>query len=122
MVPGAAAWCSDKVVVSPGGQCEKHGRVSGLGKPMNAQTFATVGQSIAWHAAHTPHHVAIVRQGGPVTYRRLARDLARCVHGMPDFNVTSGTLVGLALSHRYTHLLVALGGELAGAAVTPVLS
>jgi acyl-coenzyme A synthetase/AMP-(fatty) acid ligase len=89
---------------------------------MDAQTFATVGQSIAWHAANTPHHIAVVRQGGPVTYRRLARDLARCVHGMPDLNVTSGTLVGLALSHRYTHLLVTLGSELAGAAVTSVLS
>jgi acyl-CoA synthetase (AMP-forming)/AMP-acid ligase II len=89
---------------------------------MNAQTFATVGQSIAWHAAYTPHHIAVVRQGGPVTYRRLARDLTRCVQALRDRDIGPGMLVGLALSRRYTHLVIEIACELIGATLTAVLA
>jgi acyl-CoA synthetase (AMP-forming)/AMP-acid ligase II len=92
------------------------------GKLMQTQTFATVGQSIAWHAAHTPHQIAVVRQGGSVTYRRLARDLTRCVQALRERNVGPGTLVGLALTRRYTHLVIEIASELLGAAVTSVLT
>ena len=92
------------------------------GKLMQTETFATVGQSIAWHAAHTPHQIAVVRQGGSVTYRRLARDLTRCVQALRERNVGPGTLVGLALSRRYTHLVIVIASELLGASVTSVLT
>src|ERR1700722_17452359 len=82
----------------------------------------SIAQAIAWHAGRTPQAIAVVRQGGPVTYRRLARDLTRCVHALRDFNIASGSLVGLSLSHRYTHLLLMLGCELAGATMTAVLT
>jgi acyl-coenzyme A synthetase/AMP-(fatty) acid ligase len=82
----------------------------------------SIAQAVAWHASRTPQAIAVVRQGGPVTYRRLARDLTRCVHALRDFNIGPGTLVGLSLSHRYTHLLLMLGCELAGATMTAVLT
>jgi acyl-coenzyme A synthetase/AMP-(fatty) acid ligase len=82
----------------------------------------SIAQAIALHASRTPQAIAVVRQGGPVTYRRLARDLTRCVHALRDFNIASGSLVGLSLSHRYTHLLLMLGCELAGATMTAVLT
>src|ERR1700727_1349267 len=89
---------------------------------MKTPTFATVGQSIAWHAAYAPGKIAVVRQGGPVTYRRLARDLTRCVQALRDRYVGPGMLVGSSLSHRYTHLLIEMACELIGATVTPVLT
>jgi non-ribosomal peptide synthetase component F len=89
---------------------------------MQLQTFATVGQSIAWHAAHMPHHIAVVRQGGSVTYRRLARDVTRCVQALREHDVGPGTLVGLALSRRYTHLVIMIASELLGGPVTSVLT
>jgi acyl-coenzyme A synthetase/AMP-(fatty) acid ligase len=88
----------------------------------SAAEFNSAAQAIAWHADHTPTRVAIVSDQRQITYRRLARDLARCVQFMRDANVASRMLVGLRLSRRYTHLLIALACELAGAAVTPVLT
>jgi acyl-coenzyme A synthetase/AMP-(fatty) acid ligase len=82
----------------------------------------SIAHAIAWHARRTPQAIAVVRQGGPVTYRRLARDVTRCGYALSDFNIGPGMLVGLSLSHRYTHLLLMLGCELAGATMTAVLT
>jgi long-chain acyl-CoA synthetase len=83
---------------------------------MKPPELTSSGHYIAWCASHAPGATAIVREGSAVSYRRLARHLARTVAWLKRSGIGPGMLVGTHLSRRYSQLLIMLGCEAAGAA------
>jgi acyl-coenzyme A synthetase/AMP-(fatty) acid ligase len=83
---------------------------------MKPPELTSSGHYIAWCASHAPGSIAIVREDSAVSYRRLARHLARTVAWLKRSGIGPGMLVGTHLSRRYSQLLIMLGCEVAGAA------
>src|ERR1700729_2450911 len=83
---------------------------------MRRPELTSSGHYIAWYASNAPLATAIVRDGSSVSYRRLARDLARCVAWLKRSDIGPGMLVGTHVSRRYSQMLIMLACECAGAA------
>src|ERR1700727_2721437 len=81
----------------------------------------STGQSIAWFARFMPETIAIVENGTQITYRRLARDLRRCIRRLYQVVVAPGSLAGVHVTHRYSYLLLVLACEVVGATATPLV-
>jgi len=68
-----------------------------------------VSSFISLHARRRPEHVAVIRNGMPVTYARLDQDLRRMTAALAGFGLAPHSLAAISHDDLYIHLLIMLG-------------
>jgi acyl-coenzyme A synthetase/AMP-(fatty) acid ligase len=73
-----------------------------------------IAAHIALHASRRPDAIAVLRQGDPITYARLHRDLCAITQALRGFNLPPGAVAAIGHQDFYTQLLLVCGFQALG--------